>query len=155
MKPYRRVSHSPQETRALAARLGPWLAPGDVVALKGELGSGKTEFVHGLAQSLGVPSRAPVASPSFTLIHEYQGRLLLVHIDLYRLEHLPPELLPDLEDYLFGPQVAVVEWAERLEALLPEDHLEVRLAITGLKTRDLTFLGHGPRSRQLVKKLAT
>jgi len=108
MKPYVRVSHSPEATRALAARLGQWLAPGDVVALNGELGSGKTEFVHGLAEGLEVPPHA-VASPSFTLMHEYPGRVPLVHLDLYRLEDLPPSMLPDLEEYLSGPQVVAVE----------------------------------------------
>jgi len=118
MKPYVRVSRSPEATRALAARLGPWLAPGDVVALNGELGSGKTEFVHGLAEGLEVPPHV-VASPSFTLMHEYPGRVRLVHLDLYRLEDLPLELLPDLEEYLSGPQVVAVEWARRLAPLAP------------------------------------
>jgi tRNA threonylcarbamoyladenosine biosynthesis protein TsaE len=150
-----RISHSPEETRALAARLGPGLAPGDVVALRGELGSGKTEFVHGLAQGLGVPPEVPVASPSFTLAHEYPGgRLTLIHLDLYRLEELPPELLPDLEEYLSGSQVVAVEWAERLAPLLPEDYLEVRLTMTGESQRTLTFTGHGPRGRELARYLA-
>jgi tRNA threonylcarbamoyladenosine biosynthesis protein TsaE len=149
----RRVSHSPEETRLLAAALGKRLGPGDVLALQGELGSGKTEFVHGLAQGLAVPAQIPVASPSFSLVHEYPGRVLLVHLDLYRLESLPLEMLPELEEYLSGPQVVAVEWAERIKSLLPEDYLEVRLAITGDLTRELTLIGHGPRSRQLVRNL--
>jgi tRNA threonylcarbamoyladenosine biosynthesis protein TsaE len=152
MRPYSRTSHSPEETRALAARLGRQLAPGDVLALNGELGSGKTEFVHGLAEGLGVPPQM-VASPSFILAHEYPGRLTLVHLDLYRLEDLPPELLPDLEEYLSGPQVVAVEWARRLAPLLPGDYLEVDLKITGEDDRHLTFTGHGPRSWQLVHHL--
>jgi tRNA threonylcarbamoyladenosine biosynthesis protein TsaE len=154
VKPYRRISHSPEETRALAARLGPWLAPGDVVALKGELGSGKTEFVHGLAQGLKVPASVPVASPSFALVHEYPGRVLLVHLDLYRLENLPAEMLPDLEEYLAGGRVVAVEWASRLAPLLPADYLEVQLTIQGETSRQLTFVGHGRRGRELVEKLA-
>jgi len=154
MKEFRFRSNSPEETRVLAARLGELLAPGDVVALKGELGSGKTEFVHGLAQGLGVPSQVPVASPSFTLAHEYPGRCALTHIDLYRLGDLPPEMLPEMEEYLYGSRVAVIEWAERLKGLLPEDHLEVLLAITGESRRDLTFISHGPRSRRLVEELS-
>ena len=154
MKRLRLVTHSPQETRQLAARLARHLAPGDVVALHGELGSGKTEFVHGLAQGLEVPSREAVASPSFTLIHEYLGRLPLIHLDLYRLETLPPEMLPDLEEYLAGAGVVAVEWAERLGALLPPDHLEVRLAMAGDSDREFTFCAHGPRSEHLVRQLA-
>ena len=118
MKPLVRISRSPEATRALAARLGDRLAPGDVVALNGELGSGKTEFVHGLAEGLEVPPHM-VASPSFTLVHEYPGRVPLVHLDLYRLEDLPAELLPDLEEYLSGPQVMAVEWARRLAPCSP------------------------------------
>ena len=115
--------------------------------MNGELGSGKTEFVHGLAQGLEVPASVPVASPSFALVHEYPGRVLLVHLDLYRLEDLPAELLPDLEEYLDGGRVVAVEWASRLAPLLPADYLEVRLAIQGETSRQLTFVGHGRRGR--------
>ena len=153
MKPFRLVSPSPEATRALAARLGERLAPGDVVALNGELGSGKTEFVHGLAQGLEVPPHM-VASPSFTLVHEYPGRVPLVHLDLYRLEDLPAELLPDLEEYLSGPQVVAVEWARRLAPLLPGDYLEVDLEVLGENERQLTFTGHGERSWGVVRELA-
>jgi tRNA threonylcarbamoyladenosine biosynthesis protein TsaE len=146
-------SHSPAETRALAAQLARWLSPGDVVALRGGLGSGKTEFVHGLAQGLEVPPEVPVASPSFTLAHFYPGRLVLVHLDLYRLEKLDHDLLADLEEYLSGPQVTAVEWAERLADLLPPDYLEVQLAITGENSRKITFRGHGARGRELVYRL--
>ncbi len=153
MKPYRWTSHSPEETRALAARLGTLLKAGDVVALNGELGSGKTEFVHGLAEGLAVPPQM-VASPSFTLVHKYPGRVPLVHIDLYRLEDLPASMLPDLEEYLAGPQVVVVEWARRLAPLLPGDYLEVGREIVGENDRQLTFIGHGERSWALVPRLA-
>jgi tRNA threonylcarbamoyladenosine biosynthesis protein TsaE len=153
MKPYMRISCSPEATRVLAARLGDRLAPGDVVALNGELGSGKTEFVHGLAEGLKVPPHM-VASPSFTLVHEYPGRVPLLHLDLYRLEDLPAELLPDLEEYLSGPQVVAVEWARRLAPLLPGDYLEVGLEIMGENERQLTFTGHGERSWELVRHLA-
>jgi tRNA threonylcarbamoyladenosine biosynthesis protein TsaE len=138
------LSRSPAETRALAARLGAGLQPGDVVALRGELGAGKTEFVRGLAVGLGVPEEA-VASPSFALAYEYQGRLTLVHLDLYRLAEIPPEFLPDVEDYLTGPQVTAVEWAERLGDLLPPEHVDVVLSITGEEERQITLTGHGPR----------
>ncbi len=152
MKSCRLTSASPADTRALAARLGELLAPGDVVALQGELGSGKTEFVKGLAQGLGVPPAITVTSPSFVLAHEYPGRLILVHLDLYRLEQPTPELVPDLEEYLFGPQVAAIEWAERLGGLMPPAYLEVRLAITGEHTREITAAGYGRRGRQLLEQ---
>ena len=148
----RLISRSPAETRTLAAQLGAHLAPGDVVALKGELGAGKTEFVRGLAQGLGVPDKE-VASPSFALAYEYQGRLSLVHLDLYRLTDIPPEFLPDLEDYLAGPPVVAVEWAERLGKLLPPEHVEVLLIIIGEVEREITLTGHGPRGEDLVSRM--
>jgi len=154
VKPLEYVTRSPAETQALAARLAAWLLPGDIIALNGELGSGKTEFVHGLAAGLEVPAEVPVASPSFTLAHEYPGRVLLVHLDLYRLEDLPAELLPDLEEYLSGHGVVAVEWARRLAPLLPEDYLEVQLVILNETERRLTFAGHGARGRELVEKLS-
>jgi tRNA threonylcarbamoyladenosine biosynthesis protein TsaE len=146
------LSRSPRDTRALAARLGAHLAPGDLVALRGELGAGKTEFVRGLALGLGVPEDE-VASPSFALAYEYQGRLTLVHLDLYRLTELSPEFLPDLEEYLGGPQVTAVEWAERLGDFLPPERLEVVLTITGKEDRDITLTGHGPRGEALLAAL--
>jgi len=147
-------SASPEATRHLAARLGRLLKPGDVVALMGELGAGKTEFVRGLAAGLDVAPDTPVSSPSFVLAHEYPGRLPLVHLDLYRLDVIPPELLPDLEDYLFRERVAAVEWAERLGGLVPEHYLEVRLTVTGETTREITLVGHGRRGEELVAALA-
>jgi tRNA threonylcarbamoyladenosine biosynthesis protein TsaE len=146
------LSRSPAETRALAARLGAGLHPGDAVALYGELGAGKTEFVRGLAAGLGVPEDE-VASPSFALAYEYQGRLTLVHLDLYRLADIPPEFLPDIEDYLTGPQVCAVEWAERLGDLLPPERLDVLLTITGEEERRITLTGHGPRWAELALSL--
>ncbi len=152
MKTVQFTSPSPAATRDLAARLGAVLAPGDLVALRGELGAGKTEFVRGLAVGLGVPADE-VASPSFALAYEYQGRLNLVHLDLYRLADLSPEFLPDLEDYLGGPQVVAVEWAERLGNLLPPDYLEVVLTIKGESERKIALFGHGPRGEQILVAL--
>jgi len=153
MRQYLFHSSGPEETRELAARLGRLLRPGDVVALVGELGAGKTEFVRGLASGLEVAPETPVSSPSFVLAHEYSGRLPLVHLDLYRLESLPPELLPDLEEYLYGDRVAAVEWAERLGGLVPESYLEVHFQVTGDTTREITLTGHGPRGEELLAAL--
>ena len=152
MKKVRLQSPSPAATRELASRLGPVLVPGDLVALRGELGAGKTEFVRGLALGLGVGAGL-VASPSFALAYEYQGRLTLVHLDLYRLSEISPEFLPDLEDYLSGPQVTAVEWAEHLGDLLPRDYLEVVLKITGESEREVILAGHGPRGEELLVSL--
>ena len=108
------ISHSPAETEALGEQLGRAAQRGLVIALSGDLGAGKTQFVRGLARGLGVSSR--VHSPTFTLVNEYGGgRLKLFHLDLYRLETAGQILGAGIEEFLQPDGVAVVEWAERLE----------------------------------------
>jgi len=149
VKKLRISSHSPEQTQALGERLGAKLQAGDVIALIGELGAGKTEFVHGLARGLQVPPGL-VASPTFVLVHEYPGRLTLAHVDLYRLEQLSPDFLLELEEYMSGPYVTVIEWAERLAGSWPEEYLEITFKWTGESSRELVFCGHGPRSEDLL-----
>jgi tRNA threonylcarbamoyladenosine biosynthesis protein TsaE len=106
------ISHSPAETEALGEAWGRTAQPGLVVGLSGDLGAGKTQLVKGLARGLGTPAR--VHSPTFTLINIYAGgRLLLFHLDLYRLENLQQILEAGLEEYLRPEGVTVIEWAER------------------------------------------
>ena len=108
------ISHSPAETESLGERFGRAAQKGRVIALSGDLGAGKTQFVRGLARGLGVSGR--VHSPTFTLVNEYGGgRLKLFHLDLYRLETAHQILNAGIEDYLSPDGVAVIEWAERLE----------------------------------------
>ena len=107
------ISHSPAETEALGAEFGRTATSGLVVALNGDLGAGKTQFVRGLARGLDITAR--VHSPTFTLVNEYGGgRLKLFHLDLYRLETPEQILSAGVEDYLSPEGVAVIEWAERL-----------------------------------------
>ncbi|REJ33402.1 MAG: tRNA (adenosine(37)-N6)-threonylcarbamoyltransferase complex ATPase subunit type 1 TsaE, partial [Bacillota bacterium] len=123
-------SSSPEETRRLARRLGAEAGPGQVFALSGPLGAGKTEFARGLLEGLGVPGDE-VASPTFTLINQHQGRLPVVHIDVYRLED-PGEIWDlGLDDALEAGAVAVIEWAERLGRELPAQRLHVYLDFDG------------------------
>ena len=123
------ISISPAETEEFARRFAKEIMPGDLLALKGELGAGKTQFVKGLVAGLG--SDAVVASPTFTIIHEYRGgKLPLAHVDLYRLESANGI---GLEDYLGGEWVTVIEWAEKIE--LPEGTLKIHLAIEDENTR--------------------
>lgn len=119
------LSRSPEETRALAARLTERLKPGDVLALHGELGAGKTCFIQGLAQGLAV--NQPVSSPTYTLVNEYQGDMPLYHIDLYRLRNVDEALDMGLDEYLDGPGITAIEWAERAETALPARTLHIRL----------------------------
>lgn len=119
---------SEAETRELAAALAALLRPGDVVLLVGELGSGKTRFVQGLAEGLGVRER--VLSPSFTLLRHYRGRLPLDHMDAYRLEG-PHDLFElGIEEYLGGEGVLVVEWGDRVREFFTGDRLEVEMRFT-------------------------
>jgi len=113
------------ETLALAARVGGLLRGGDVLALSGDLGAGKTVFAKGIARALGV--RDAVVSPTFTVVREYTGTMRFVHVDVYRLDRVQELHDVGWDDTLDGESVALVEWADRVGPLLPVDRLEVRI----------------------------
>jgi tRNA threonylcarbamoyladenosine biosynthesis protein TsaE len=119
------TTRSPEETRAAGRAVAALLEPGDVLVLDGQLGAGKTVFAKGVADGLGVTET--VVSPTFTLAREYQGRLRLVHVDVYRLDHVQEFLDLGLDDLVGDDAVTLVEWGEAVTAELPADHLEVRL----------------------------
>ena len=121
----KRMSHSPEETWAIAAELAAELAPGAVIALHGNLGAGKTCFIQGLAVALDI--REPITSPTYTLIGEYEGRVKLVHIDLYRLSNALEAIGIGLEEYLQEPSIKAIEWEERAEELLPDELIHVSI----------------------------
>ena len=147
------VWRTESDTDATGQRLAALLQPGDVIALVGDLGAGKTRFVQAVAKGLGVPDEV-VHSPTFTLIHEYFGRFPLRHCDAYRLRR--PEEFADLGlDELFGTDaVAFVEWADRVIDDLPHDHLCVELSVTGPTERRACFHACGPRSSQIVRQMS-
>lgn len=146
---YSYVSHSPEETWRLGSRVGRHAQPGDVVTLRGDLGTGKTTFVQGIAAGLSVEEL--VTSPSFTLMHEHSGRVRLYHLDLYRLG---PQDLSDigLDDVLGTEAVVVVEWSERLPPGLRADALGVEMGfVTGEdQSRHITLRPYGPRGYRLL-----
>jgi tRNA threonylcarbamoyladenosine biosynthesis protein TsaE len=123
-----------EETLKFGERLAAELQRGDVLALSGDLGAGKTVLVKGIARGLGIPG--DVTSPTFTLVHEYAGgRLPVFHIDLYRLDNVEQALAIGIEDYLDGPGVTAIEWAEKIEPLLPARATRIRITSLGERTR--------------------
>jgi tRNA threonylcarbamoyladenosine biosynthesis protein TsaE len=126
-------SNSAEETEALGARLAESLGPGDVVALTGELGAGKTCFTQGLVRGLGVARRA--VSPTFVLVNEYRGRLPVHHVDAYRTESLAELLDLGLEEMFAGDGITIVEWADKLLPLLPPHTVHVHIEGVGDEPR--------------------
>lgn len=133
------VCATAEATRDLAARLGAHLRRGDVIALHGDLGAGKTCFAQGLAAGLGVEGL--VTSPTFIMIGEYAGRLPLYHVDLYRTGGLAEIQALGLDDLLDGDGVTVIEWAEKAEPLLPPRTIRVRLEGVGDQPRVIEVAG--------------
>ena len=148
------LTQSKTETIQLGKRVGMLLRSGDVIAFVGELGTGKTHSIKGLAAGVGVKRANRITSPSFALIHEYQGRIPFYHIDLFRLgtEGEAEEL--GLEEYFGRGGVTAVEWADRIPNLLPKELLRIELLYLGEHTRSIRFLGRGNRHGELVKKIS-
>jgi tRNA threonylcarbamoyladenosine biosynthesis protein TsaE len=136
------ISNSPAETEAIGRRLAEDLIAGSVVALKGELGSGKTLFTQSIVT--GLESNAAVTSPTFTIVHEYQGgRLPVYHLDFFRLENRESAVRLGLEDYFFSDGVSVIEWADRFPELIPEQARWISFEIKSEHQRIITLLDHG------------
>jgi len=133
------LTKSPEETQMLGARLAELLKQGSVVCLYGQLGAGKTMFVKGIAQALGIPDR-DIASASFTIIAEYENDIPLYHIDLYRLAQDVDIDETGIWDYIYSDGVTVIEWAERLGEI-EDDFIRVKFAIIDERTRDITIEG--------------
>jgi tRNA threonylcarbamoyladenosine biosynthesis protein TsaE len=135
-------SHSSEETKSLGNLLAPLLVPGDVLVMSGDLGAGKTTFVQGLAKGLGIVER--VTSPTFVLMKEYQGgRFPLMHLDVYRLARVQDVIDLGIDEYLDPSYVVVVEWGDKVEPLLPQDHLTIDLLHEGGDVRNITLTGKG------------
>ena len=140
------------ETQAIAERLGRLLAAGDVLALVGPLGAGKTTFIQGLARGLDVPPDRHVASPTFALVNEHPGRVPLVHADLYRIEDARELAELGLTD-AFDRAAVAIEWLDRFPDAAPTDRLEITIAFAPNDARTLTFTPTGARAEALVAAL--
>jgi len=146
-------SCSDEETIDLGQKLGAALGPGDVVALVGELGSGKTWFTKGLALGLGISPNTIITSPSFSLVNEYEGRFTFFHMDGYRLEGLSDFLSAGLEEYLYQDGVVAMEWADRWPEILPEWHVRVEITIVDDQSREITLSGNHPRALEILAQI--
>ncbi len=148
------ITHSETETEALGATLGQLLQPGDVLALVGDLGAGKTCLARGIARGLGIDE--PVTSPTFILVAEYAAAagFPLYHADCYRLDQATAEAMDiGLDELLLDDGVAIVEWAERIEPLLPPDHLRITIEVIDDARRRLIFEPHGARAAEIGRRI--
>jgi tRNA threonylcarbamoyladenosine biosynthesis protein TsaE len=145
------VSHSADQTMRLGSRLGRLFEGGEVVCLTGGLGAGKTCLVQGLGLSLGVTER--ITSPTFTLVNEYQGeRLMLRHVDLYRISESAAALEFGLDEYLYDEGVCAIEWAERVRDIWPKEYLLVSLRHIDETKRGVTLRAYGERYDRLLRQ---
>jgi len=133
--------------------MGKFLFPGDVVALEGRLGAGKTVFAKGVAQGLGC-RKNEVKSPSFILVNIYRGAVPMFHIDFYRLEKKSDLRDLGLEELLYGTGVSVIEWAEKFPEVLPSKHIFVKLSFAGGNERNIKIQGKGKRAKGIIEKYA-
>jgi tRNA threonylcarbamoyladenosine biosynthesis protein TsaE len=154
MNDYTFISKSPAATLSLGRKIGEWLGPGGIIALTGELGCGKTLLTRGICTGLGVPPRQ-VNSPTFIFVNEYAGRLPVFHMDLYLTGLEASALDSGLADYLRRARegVLIIEWAERIAAVLPDDRLTIRFEVVSDKKRQLEFTAATDRFRRLFEEL--
>ena len=146
------VSRSPDETREYGEGVGRLLTGGDLIALEGNLGAGKTHFVQGLARGLGI-SDLPVTSPTFVFVHEFRGRCPFAHVDLFRIER--EEDLQDLGilEYLDSPWVVAIEWADKGGSMLPAERLNIRLTHRSETSRMIEIEATGERAQKILDDL--
>lgn len=155
-EPRRKIlSHSAVETRNWGKKLGKLLDAGAIVGLTGELGSGKTCFVRGAAEGLGVGKEAWIRSPTFTLVNEYDGRLPVYHIDLYRIGSAQELEELNLREYLYADGVSLIEWFEKMPPEEVDEWLGIHFEHRAENERMITFEAHGERSAEVLRRLKT
>ena len=146
-------SVSATETINFGERLGKLLAPGHVIVLLGELGAGKTTMVKGIVQGLGVTDRRAVKSPTFALVHRYEGRIPVYHFDAYRLENAQEMLDIGSDEMIYGKGVSIIEWADRVPGCLPEKYLMITLTSISKNERKIELCSNGRCYDEIIDKL--
>ncbi len=152
MKSQSIISKSAEETKAFGKRLAGNLKGGDIICFFGDLGSGKTTFIKGLAEGLKI-NQKKVNSPTFVLMNVYEGRLTLFHFDLYRLEDIQGINSIGCDEFFYGNGVSVVEWADRLGEFLPKDYLRIEMKHKTLEERAIRLIGKGQRYQSLIETI--
>ena len=142
------ISHNETELIALGKQLGKLLEKQDVIILSGDLGAGKTTFTKGIAKGLGIDQM--IKSPTYTIVREYEGRLPLYHLDVYRIGNDPDSI--DLDDFLYGEGVTIIEWGELLDESLLGDYLLISISHHG-DGRQFLFESFGPRSKEIQEAM--
>jgi len=152
MKSWTFASRDEEETARLGAALAGCLPRRALVTLDGTLGAGKTRLVRGLAVAAGIDSRA-VVSPTFTLVNEYVGPTPIFHFDAYRMRDEQEFLDLGFEEYLERDGWCLVEWSDRVTGCLPDERLEVRIAVSGSDSREVLFVAHGEECVRVIERL--
>ena len=149
------LSNGPAATSGFGERMGKTLKPGTILALTGELGCGKTLLTKGICAGLGVPLRN-VNSPTFVFVNEYLGRLPVFHMDLYRLGDIVEGFELGILDYLAKAEsgVMVVEWAEKILSLLPDEHVKLEFQVLSARKREIVLSGSGERFDSILRGLS-
>jgi tRNA threonylcarbamoyladenosine biosynthesis protein TsaE len=154
METFEFISNSPASTQSLGKKIGEKLPAGTVIALSGELGCGKTLLTRGICEGLDVPLRT-VSSPTFVLVNEYRGKLPVFHMDLYRLGDIDDGFEIGIMDYFARAEsgIMLIEWAEKMISLLPDDVLRVEYEILGPKKRKIKFSYNNDKLKSVFKGL--
>lgn len=148
MDEYKVVTHNENETIALAQNIESEKFPNMVICLNGDLGSGKTLFTKGFAQAMGIDD---ITSPTFTIIKEYQGELMLYHMDVYRLEESNENI--GIEEYFDRGGVTIIEWSDMIKDILPDERLDISFKITGENSRALLFTPYGEKYKDICERI--
>jgi tRNA threonylcarbamoyladenosine biosynthesis protein TsaE len=148
------ISESAGDTQKIGKIIGENLRQGDIVALIGELGSGKTCITKGIARGVGVPDEYQITSPSFTLINEYPGRTTLYHVDTYRLSGSRDLEEMGYEEYFYGNGITVIEWAEKIKEILPEKSFYIYLRYLDKNKREIKICDGTEKMKEISKMLS-
>lgn len=144
-----------QDTEKLGAVLGRIAEPGDIITLEGPLGAGKTALTQAIGRGLGIDPQIYITSPTFTLLHEYRGRVPLYHMDFYRLRSEEEIESLGFQEYFYGQGLTVIEWPERLGSLMPAERLHIELLLSGEESRIAHLCAHGAYWQKKVADIIT